>query len=294
MRFSLLELSRIFADFAPFRSTKQKALARLLSQHSALASSLKVASWQKRAFAQIANTVEVVCLGSSHAHKGFYATEQDRSFNFANSSVDLRLSVRLYEYIESIWPFKRANIIVFYDVFSDGFQTERCSDAHKCIPYELLYGIHTDYPNDELYRLTEKLIKLRKVLDVEPPSSYRGNNDYGWFFPPESDLRARVDGHLKHAARGGNQTRWLSELTNLASRKGRRVWIVIPPYRRDYTALVGAFPYAELHAWLSDGNGTLLDFSQDSDFLDSDFGDADHLNMIGAQKLTQKIMKEVV
>ena len=85
-------------------------------------------------------------------------------------------------------------------------------------------------------------------------------------------------------------------MINLANRKGHRFVVVIPPCRSDYTALCP--PYDELFAELlgvlrRHHNVSLLSFWGDSSFVDSDFGDMDHLNRQGAEKLTAKINSQL-
>lgn len=74
--------------------------------------------------------------------------------------------------------------------------------------------------------------------------------------------------------------------------KGHDLFVVIPPFRSDYTKLLP--PFEEVFAPLlsltqKDASIHLLDYFHDTDFADDDFGDTDHLNLQGAKKLTQKI-----
>lgn len=271
-------------------------LRHCLLRNKGLVPQLKVAYSQLFAFRSISREVKTIALGSSHAHKGFFASAMTQSFNFANSSVDLRLAAGIYSYVEKFWDVSGGNVVLFYDVFSEGFQTERCSEAYKCIPYEVFYGVHTEFGDKNLQKIADRLKWCQDVLSFPVEANYRGNNDYSWFFPPNTDVEARVLAHLKHSNRGNQQSLFLNDIAELTGKQGRRFFVVLPPYRSDYSSCLknGGCWRRGLDEFMGrHGDVRLLDFMADNDFGDEDFGDSDHLNQGGALKLTAKIVREV-
>ena len=66
--------------------------------------------------------------------------------------------------------------------------------------------------------------------------------------------------------------------------------MLIPPVRSDYQKLVPeGLLSSEVKKLIKGTKAQLFDFSNDLDFSDEDFYDYDHLNPIGAEKLSKKL-----
>ena len=245
------------------------------------------------AIEQKRNTVEILALGSSHGDHGFLP--DGNSFNLCGNSQDLYLSYELYRRCADIPKLK--TVILFYSVFSPGFETERTSEMDYCLYYRYFWRIPLRYhgPDDFVHKryLLDKYLRQHPLTEV---GDYRGENDYGWFFPSQMSVAERVASHLKNNRRQNGQTGYVGKMAELARIKGHRLVVVVPPFRSDYSALLPPFEetFAELLALVKQNPEIkLMSFVDDKDFVDADFGDMDHLNRQGATKLTAKILSAI-
>ena len=78
----------------------------------------------------------------------------------------------------------------------------------------------------------------------------------------------------------------------LAKAKGHDFYVVVPPFRSDYMALMPPFEETFKELLALDGV-KILNFFGDENFSDGDFGDTDHLNKSGAMKLTRLIRDKI-
>lgn len=84
---------------------------------------------------------------------------------------------------------------------------------------------------------------------------------------------------------------YFNQFIDLATKSGVKVYVLIPPIRE-----VANPKYLDrIHGLLSDKNVTVLDFSRDMDFLNdaSIYNDMVHLNRLGAEKLTSRIIDAI-
>lgn len=235
------------------------------------------------------NSVDTVILGSSHGRDGY--TPTDTSFNLANSSQDLYRAAKVYEFITTM-PSKCnkiKNIVLFWSVFHPGLQLEKTREYLKCIPYKLFYNANYafDFPIDD----RKILCKLRTALKKTPVSrEYRGESFYD--VAHNDDTAMLVEKHIKNTKRRNNQIQYLHDMAVLGNKYKHNIYIVLPPYRQDY---LDCLPddkdiYFELFEFLATHPEIkLLNFQRDGDFIADDFDSADHCNIRGAQKLSNKI-----
>lgn len=111
----------------------------------------------------------------------------------------------------------------------------------------------------------------------------------------QGDTSTLVSKHLKNNQRGGNQTRHLEEIFNLCHQNSIKLYVVIPPARKDYLENLNNHKkedlYKECFDFTSKNQIPLLDAMNDESFKDTEFFDCDHLNRIGAEHLTELINK---
>ena len=235
--------------------------------------------------------VDTVVLGSSHAHYGYYA--EGNVFNLGYTSCDLYHSCGLYKWLAGNGFDKVKNVIMFFDVFSPGFELEKTSESYFHIPFEECFGIAARCPLAKTGWKKERILKARIRHSVcqarrNPDLGWRGNGDYAIVI--KDNVERRVEGHLKNCFRGNGQTQYLGEMAKLASQRGDRFVVVIPPLREDYRKLLppGDVVFGELQALTKENPcievASLLD---DARFHDDDFNDMDHLNLQGAKKLAR-------
>ena len=231
-------------------------------------------------------TVKTLILGSSHGYYGYRADEKLDEFNGAESSQDLYYSYEIYKQFSDAPKLK--NVVLFYSVFSPGNILELTAEKWRCDFYRLFYGIPYRFTPEKakenvMKSLAGFIISEQEKAPVD--AHYTGNCDYS-FFMTSFDLNKRVKKHLKSNCRRENQTEFVRKAILLAKEKGHNLYIVIPPHRSDYTNLLSPFEelFPDLLAIKDDVN--ILSFLRDPRFYDSDFGDMDHLNQTGAEKLT--------
>lgn len=238
--------------------------------------------------------VETLVLGSSHALYDYRA--EGSAFNLADISSDFRRAHDLLAYwLDRGLPSLR-HVILFYDVFSPGNVLERCSVSFRLIPYRRAYGFRTDACRRDTtmgvgYGTLDAVFRRQARRPRPcPASDYRGNID--WHLAggmPDSVVDSRVAMHLK--LNRGDECRYVAMIHGLLRTRGVRLTIVIPPLRDDYRQrlpvdrAVLTVPLMESVRGL-DGVD-IVDLIDNPAFTHSDFVDMDHLNAVGAEKLTR-------
>ena len=281
-----LKLANAFAS----RSVRRKVKTWYFSKYSILGGVADEFRKKYEALAQKRDSVETLALGSSHGYHGFLPDE--KSFNLCGTSQDLYLSCELYKRYADLPKLK--HVILFYSVFSPGFETERTSEMEYCLYYKYFWGIPLRYNTDDYFKYKWRMLgRYLRKHPMDAIGDYRGENEYKFFMSPTMSVEERVASHLKNNRRGNSQTEYVREMAELAEYREHKLVVVIPPFRSDFAALLPPFDemFAELLA-LQAGKPSIqiLSFMGDKDFDDSDFGDTDHLNRQGAEKLTAKLM----
>ena len=238
---------------------------------------------------QKCKNIENIVIGSSHGRDAFVPGVRD--YNLANSSQDLYRMYKLYEYVVKHNGQNLKNVIVFWSVFHPGFQLEKTKEGLHCVPYKVLYDIDYAcemYPVDN--RVVQNIENLMSTTVV--PNNYRGKSFY---IPGHSDKTEKIaEKHLKNTTRNNNQIRYLAKIVEMARRNNHRVYVVMPPYRKDY---IDCLPndnlvFAELFEFLGHNQDVrLINLHRDTDFNDTDFDNCDHCNERGGRKVTTKINK---
>lgn len=229
------------------------------------------------------NVLETLIVGSSHGYYGYRADGGFHEINACEVSQDLYYSYEIYKKYADAPRLK--NIVFFYSVFSSGFVLE-LSIPKLCDPYYYFYGIPYRFgecPDNQ--KKKEAFSSFAARVKQHPDFKYVGNITPPYFFT-KSTAEQRTEDHLKCNRRDENQTAYVAKAAELAKEKGHKLYVVIPPCRSDYVRCTP--PYEQLFSELSELKDriNILSFYGDERFTDSDFGDTDHLNDAGAQKLT--------
>ena len=243
--------------------------------------------------ALLAPQIELAVLGSSHAQCGFCETDKD--INLGISSQDLYYSYQLYLKCRLMF-LNLKRVVLFYSDFSAGLEEERSKMISQTLKYNQYFGIPPKNPI--LY--AEKNMDTSLAFAPYEIQEFDFNEPYPFPFDAgpqtEEDIKTRVEKHLKHAARGNNQTAFVEKLIRIAADDGIRLLIVVPPMTEKYLSYVPArldvFEKLEKLIKRYPGQVLYLNCYRDKDFTAEDFVDSDHLNRQGAQKLTAKIRQK--
>lgn len=249
-----------------------------------------------------ADKVENLVLGSSHGGYGYIP--QPNEFNLCFPSEDLYYSNALYrKYKNKLSNLQ--NIILFYSIFSPGSSLIKSSENWRCCHYKMAFGINSPSKDfDKLIELQTELIKKQKdyfeIANIKPKTDYRGANIdlKGKAMTPIKNvaaLRKRVLSHIKCNLRNHDQNKYLKKLIEVGHKDGRNVFIVISPLRKEFRDYLANYEvlFDDLLKITKEYKVRILNFFEDKRFKAEDFFDYDHLNLAGAEKLTNYIRKEI-
>lgn len=246
---------------------------------------------QFAAFSRVKDSVEEICFGSSHAQYAYLPKSE--GFNLGFGSQDLYTSYELYRRVSDAKRLKR--VIIFFSVFSPGFQTENSGYREVFMFFHHFWGIpyrfhEEDYFENRQRQLNDQDATIRTV----DSTGYRGECGFGYFMTGMSkgDIKKRVQGHLKNNVRDNGEIEYLERFLSLAEKQGHEVTLVFSPARSDYLSFcpdkqnifAGAYAILNRHPRVR-----VIDLFGSSRFSDADFGDSDHPNLAGAKKITEML-----
>ena len=207
----------------------------------------------------------------------------DTCFNLGLISLDLfGMWHLLNDYGKKIKSLK--NVIIRIGIFNPSFELIKTSERWRCFYYKEIFGIpyETSEKNEEYFRLK------KSIIDSITDNYYLGYGDHGF---GDLDAETRWNGHLKSFVRNDSQLKYLKLINEWCVKNKKRLICIITPNRTDYKEITSKSiikllkyyvreyaPYAELYS-----------FYYDKDFIIDDFGDVDHLNKHGAEKISRKI-----
>lgn len=232
-----------------------------------------------RSFRKACHKTTTVALGSSHGGYGFDPHLIPGSFNFCTVSQDLKHSSLLYKWIINFSDIK--TLILFYSIFSPGFSLEESSAKLRCVAYKKIFDFDVVY-DDEIESHIRQLNPeaLRYNLEKEPELGFFRSNDC-FFYKDDQGIEQRASVHVKHAMRNSEPV-FLKEVLSIAQSLSHEVVIVVPPARSDYhdfckETFDTVYKNLIVETKEYSSNCTVLNLFNSSDFLDSYFGDGDHL-----------------
>lgn len=248
------------------------------------------------------HVIDTLVIGSSHGDFGFNPALFPKSFNLCFRSQDLKHSFHLLEKLSAAHPNIK-NVVLFYSSFSSGHLME-LSPTEKVIspPMSEIFGLDLDYEDDELQKIAQFIKgELNEIsVDIEGVCGFFPGSGKG-FMPENYSVEKRANEHLRRNQSTAANV-YLSKLLDLAAKQKQRVCIVIPPARTDYKKAIGVDSsklYKSLFDLLSardqGENITVVNCYDDSRFVDSYFGDYDHLHPTGpgVELLTKSVLKEM-
>ena len=234
--------------------------------------------------------VKELCLGSSHAHYGYFACGE--SYNLGDPSCDAYYSLEILKYWMPILP-ELKRVVFFYEIFTPGNVIDRGSEGFRRICWLHFYGMRPqlvdcrqDTSIGESYTDCEEVFyRSVSIHSSTVPSGYRGNAIKRC--PMHNvDVPKRVAMHLK--LNSGDCNRYVREMIDYCRIQNIELIIVVPPLRYDYIReLPSVFK-------LQPPQGArIINYMDSGLFADSDFIDCDHLTEDGAKKLTRLLHEEI-
>ena len=255
-----------------------------------------------------AESMEVLCLGNSHAFYGINPVYwQQKSFNASHISQSLDIDLAIFE---KYYPrFRNLQVIIipvsYFSLFSKvGTGIESWRVKNYCIYYDLNVG--------------ESLMDHSEVLSLKMPVNLgRLYNHYirGWQAVGSSDfgfglndlqkslkafkLTAKTSAaiHKKIDDRFLNEnTANLERIISMAKARNIKVILFTPPAHQLYRELLdrdqlNTTVNAVSALTLKHSNVIYQNYLEDNSFVLDDFYDSDHLNRSGAKKLSIKIQE---
>jgi len=252
-----------------------------------------------------ANEVSILFLGSSHVYYGINPKYIKSSFNASYISQSFDYDLEILKKYGNQWTHLKY-IVIPVDYFSFYGRLENSPEAWRAKNYRIYYDINTDH---KIFNSTEI---LSNKLDINLSRLYnhylKGENDIscsslGWGSSYKSinhkDLvKSGATAAARHTAKDNLQyptnLHLLDEIIAFAEHKHIKVLLFTSPAYKSY---VSHLSKKQLNTTLSTikklntSHSTIKYFNllQDSSFHAQDFYDADHLNEIGAKKLSLKM-----
>lgn len=244
---------------------------------------------------------ETFIVGSSHIEVGYIPRQKE--YNCGVSSLDLYGSYKLYQYANHDGL---KNIIISFSSFSPFNSIINSPRPYLATILNVLCGIeYQDAPISKRMLITRyrKSVK-REIKHIKPKlkqkhsfDDYIGNFAFypDRIYQKDDELMTRYainDFHrfltLKH-----DPVYYLAQLIREAQQNNQKVFIVITPIiDKLYKDLMIPYEtlFAEVYALQNNySNVKVLDYYNDSRFTENDFYDWQHLNLVGAKKLTKII-----
>lgn len=249
-------------------------------------SSLVLEYYKKKYVFKNKKNIQTIILGSSHGNRGINSMFMKQpTVNLATTSQDLYQSYKMFEYaLKNCSTIK--NIILFYSPFSSGFNISHSSEKYRTAFMKTVFGIK---PYKEDNSINKKLYKKASKCFLKNISIKAGNNP---LFESEELIEEEIKKRaLKHMDFAQNDTmkEFLIKIIELAKQKDITLYCVIPPYTEMYKKYISTDFKKKLKDICNQYGISFISFYKDKDFNDSDFYDADHLNIHGSIKLTKKI-----
>ena len=238
--------------------------------------------------------IETLILGSSHAAAGFVSKQYSpTAFNLASASQDLYYSYRLLQCC-SKESKKLKEVYLFFSVFSCGSELQKTSEKERCAYFKYLFEIPYKYKTDkDLERYYKQASLYYKKKENNKKIDTNGFIEQKIFFDKNFPVEERARTHLRENQRINDSLSFLEKIRDFCIQNNIKLFIIIPPARKDYREALPDESILFEKLYKIKNLPIIKSYYADENFVYSDFGDFDHLNGQGAQKLTSLIKKDV-
>jgi len=252
-----------------------------------------------------AKDVNILFLGSSHVYYGIDPKYIKSSFNAGYISQSFDYDLEILRKYANKWTHLKY-IVIPVDYFSFYGRLENSPEAWRAKNYRIYYDINTDH---KLFNGTEM---LSNKLDVNLAHLYsyylKGENDIscsnlGWgssykAINHKDLIKSGETAAARHTAKDNLQystnLRLLDEIIAFAEQKHINILLFTSPAYKSYVSHLSKNQLNTTLSTIQKLNGAhraikYYNLLQDSAFHAQDFYDGDHLNEIGAKKLSLKM-----
>jgi|TARA_B110000211_G_C14082499_1_gene555231 hypothetical protein len=239
------------------------------------------------------DNINTLVLRGSHADYGVYTNGETGIYNLGLTSSDLYLSYKLYDKYSQVID-NLDNVIVVLGVPAAGLSLVRTKEKYRLVAYKYFFDIPYQIEDQIDKKLERKIIaKCQKLKNPHLSTGYFGyeaERDFITEISPE--IRAKT--HLRENQRHPNQLGWLQDLINQVRKDKKNLFIVIPPVKESYADCLPDKSILFRSLFLLDlKNVEVIDFYGSPLFQDKHFGDPDHLNEIGAKRLSNELLSRL-
>ncbi|MDR1025801.1 MAG: hypothetical protein LBL47_00225 [Lactobacillus sp.] len=234
--------------------------------------------------------IKTLSLGSSHGAYGFYAAKfSDNAFNLSSTSQDLYSSFELSKSL----PDGLEKLIIFYSVFSPGYEVQKTKDFQVCAYLKAFLNIPYKYPDLKKAELDCFASAAKKITSQKSYQKIRSEQGYlfsTFHYPPDIKLFAerRAETHLRENLRNTNQTEYLKSIKEICDKDNISLYVVMAPAHVEYKNNLppSSELFKDLFTLAKKYDINIINLYDNDSFEGKDFGDFDHLNQEGAEKLT--------
>lgn len=276
---------RLLCCFIPLKAWRKKVRTRFSKSYELKEIFLEVKTKKSDLYCDPSN-VEDLFIGSSHIDHGIIPHYfSPNAFNLGSNSQDLKSSFYIYKAVSKACPNLK-NIILGYSVFSPGFDVSKTSRDYI---FDIL-NYHFSFTDQDL--INRNYLSRFRSWERIPVKDETDRNGYLNPTPLKpNNVEKRVNTHLRENQRDTLQNGYVKKLSIETTKNNHNFYIVLMPARREYSDLLPETEdlFQNLFEIANDLGIPIINFWKDNGFNDSDFSDFDHLNKIGAEKLTSKI-----
>ena len=255
-------------------------------------------------------SIEVLVLGSSHSFYGVNPVYFSRkAFNAAYLSQSLKYDYCIFDKYKN--KLSNLKIIVLPISYGTLFsQLEDDIEHWRAKSYSIYYGCKYHYGLQDNYEVigAKPISVLRNIYRYMQGGDDVTASELGFGLKyshvKQSDLSATgLAAAERHTYEDlgslGTNLDFLQQIITESRKIGVEVLLFTPPARKSYISNLDQRQLSIMEASLAEiilknPDVEYVDFMSDARFIDADFKDADHLNGIGAKKLTQLIDRIVL
>jgi hypothetical protein len=262
--------------------------------------------YKKEQLLNQSQNIQILVLGSSHAHYGIDPNYFSiAGFNFANISQSLDIDYKLLEkYGDKLVQLKYVVIPISYSTLFSTLGTG--NENWRIKNYILYYNISASFSFGNYFELLNGTMLSnagRLYQYIKDQSKLITVSDKGFGLNYSSNIKNDMEktgeaAALRHTHFDTNIFNYnktiLDQIIKWCNAKNvKLVFITFPAYdtykdKLDNNQLQETINYMDLIGERND-NVYYFNLLNENDFIQEDFFDADHLNEIGASKLTKKI-----